>query len=590
MIRRRLFWHVFPPHLVLILVALVVVTWFSSHTLRSFWLESVEHDLELRARLIATFLASEGPGDEQALALRVREALGAPSTMRLTLVAVDGRVLGDSEKDPAGMGFHGDRPEIQEALMGNRGISTRFSRTLQKNLMYVAVPLKNETGIAGAVRVSVPITFIEQALSGMYINIALTCLGVALLASLVGLAIARKITDPLMILRTGAERFASGDLNHKLPLPDALETAALADAMNQMAEQLSERMQTIASQAHEQEAVLSSMLEGVLAVDSHFRVITMNRAAMKLLKIKEDQHSKRTIQELVRNAELQEFIEAVIAGQTSLEREIELYEKGRRLVRLRGAVLRDTQLTGIGAVVVLNDVTHVRRLEHMRSDFVANVSHELRTPITSIKGFVETLMDSNLEDKEEAHHFLSIVAKQSDRLNAIIEDLLSLSRLEEEGRAGRVELEDIEIKGLLESAIQDCQVKTREKTITVRLESDENLYAQVNPHLFEQVIVNLLDNALKYSQASSEVRVEARQESDTIRISIQDWGCGIAEEHLPRLFERFYRVDKARSRDMGGTGLGLAIVKHITQVHGGRVTVESTLGKGSTFSLYLPNR
>ena len=251
-------------------------------------------------------------------------------------------------------------------------------------------------------------------------------------------------------------------------------------------------------------------------------------------------------------------------------------------------MLQDTGEKGIGALIVLNDVTRLRRLENTRREFVANVSHELKTPITSIKGFVETLLTQNIKDPEKTREFLEVVVKQTDRLNAIIEDLLSLSRIEQESESGRVEREEINLKEVLKNAIQNCDSKAYEQDVKIELVCEDKLITKVNSPLIEQAVINLINNALKYSSPKSRVEVKGLKADSKVDIQVRDWGCGISQDHLPRLFERFYRVDPARSRKLGGTGLGLAIVKHISQAHGGSVSVESIPDQGSTFSIHLP--
>jgi two-component system phosphate regulon sensor histidine kinase PhoR len=253
---------------------------------------------------------------------------------------------------------------------------------------------------------------------------------------------------------------------------------------------------------------------------------------------------------------------------------------------LHGPGLQDSENNEIGVLIVLNDVTRIRRLDIIRKDFVANVSHELKTPITSIKGFVETLLDGAYEKPEDAKRFLEIIAKQTNRLNAIIEDLLSLSRIEQDDE--KIELALTPVKQVLTAATQVCELNSKAKKIRVNLDCPENLKATINPHLLEQAVVNLIDNSIKYSKPQSEIQISATQKDQKISIQVRDNGCGIAEEDLPRLFERFYRVDKSRSRELGGTGLGLAIVKHIVQTHQGTITVESQLDQGSTFTIQLP--
>jgi two-component system phosphate regulon sensor histidine kinase PhoR len=253
-----------------------------------------------------------------------------------------------------------------------------------------------------------------------------------------------------------------------------------------------------------------------------------------------------------------------------------------------GTALRDSEQTPLGAVIVLNDVTRLKRLETMRRDFVANVSHELKTPITSIKGFVETLISGAMDKPEDNKRFLGIVASQADRLNAIIDDLLSLSQLEQDAEKVEIVIAESGLKPVLEMAIQACASKATEKKVHVDLNCPESVTARINPQLLEQAVINLVDNAIKYSLTSTQVRVNVSAGEEGITVAVADEGRGIEKEHIPRLYERFYRVDSDRSRAMGGTGLGLAIVKHIAQVHGGSVSVDSSIGKGSTFRIHLP--
>jgi two-component system phosphate regulon sensor histidine kinase PhoR len=271
-----------------------------------------------------------------------------------------------------------------------------------------------------------------------------------------------------------------------------------------------------------------------------------------------------------------------------VEGDVVLRNARERVVQAHGAALRDPTGRGIGAVIVLNDVSRLRQLENMRRDFAANVSHELKTPITSIKGFVETLLDGAVRDPHDAERFLRIIARQADRLNAIIEDLLSLSRIEKEAEAADIALNVVGLREVLNAAIHNCETKAAERGIRIVLGGNPDLEAKINPPLFEQAVTNLLDNAVKYSNQDGQVDLIAAQRDHEILIQVRDQGCGIAEEHLSRLFERFYRVDKARSRKLGGTGLGLAIVKHIVLAHRGQVAVESQEEVGSCFTIHLP--
>ena len=294
------------------------------------------------------------------------------------------------------------------------------------------------------------------------------------------------------------------------------------------------------------------------------------------------------MQEIIRNSDLRRLAELALASEQSVEDDIVLRGHQDRILQVCGTSLRDLKGRSIGAVLVLHDVTHYRHLENVRRDFVANVSHELKTPIASIKGFVETLLDGASENPEDAKRFLRIVAKQADRLNQIIEDLLSLSKIEQSEEQANLPLEEAGIKDILDAAVNDCLAPAAERRIRINVSCDTDLLANINARLLEQAVVNLLDNAIKYSEPGEEVLITARALANEVLISVTDHGCGIDRDHLPRLFERFYRADKARSRKLGGTGLGLAIVKHIVQAHRGRVSVQSTPGKGSTFTIHLP--
>jgi two-component system phosphate regulon sensor histidine kinase PhoR len=373
-----------------------------------------------------------------------------------------------------------------------------------------------------------------------------------------------------------------------LEISHLAEVAVLSESLNEMAAQLDERLRLVTKERNQQEAVLSSMVEGVLAVDNQGRIMTFNQAATRLTGINFEQAPNQTLGAVAPNTPLAQFVAQILNSAKPKESEFGNLSQGGRILQVHGSILRDAHGKGIGAVVVLNDVTRLSRLEQVRRDFVANVSHELRTPITSIKGFVETLLDGALNNPEDARRFLEIVAKQSDRLNAILGDLLTLSRIEEGEEKANIETEVMAIRETLDAALQLCLKKASAKNIQVQLKCEENVQARINPSLLEQAISNLIDNAIKYSPAGSNVMIYAEHQHNEVMICVEDHGCGIAAEHLPRLFERFYRVDKARSRALGGTGLGLSIVNHIITAHGGRVTVESVLGTGSTFCVYLP--
>jgi two-component system, OmpR family, phosphate regulon sensor histidine kinase PhoR len=587
--RRRLVAQLFPSYLIIVLLALLAVTWFVSQAWRHSFLDQTAADLTVRADLVKPqFQKLLSPLQPEAVD-RLCKELGQLSHTRLTIVMPSGRVVGDSSKNPALMDNHSDRPEIQQAFAGKIGISTRHSYTEETTMMYVAAPFMDHGQVIGAVRASLPVVFIGRFLNDMYFKVALGGMGAALLAALLSLFMARRLSRPLEEMKQGAQRFAQGDLRVKVPVPASDELASLAEALNYMAEQLDQRIRTIIIQRQEQDAVLASMVEGVMAVDQRERLITLNQAGARLLGVDPETAKDRPLPEVVRNPDLQNFVSRTLASSRQVDGEIILRDDNRdRLLQVTGTTLRDLQGKAFGALIVLNDVTRLRRLEQARRDFVANVSHELKTPITSIKGFVETLLDGAMQEPENALSFLQIIARHADRLNEIIDDLLSLSRIEQDSEQGKIPLAPGRIKEVLNNAIQICRERAAAKDIAIDLTCPDDLIAEINAPLLEQAVVNLIDNAVKYSPAARPVQVGAREELGEVWILVRDQGPGIAPEHLPRLFERFYRVDAGRSRKVGGTGLGLAIVKHIAQAHEGYVTLQSAPGKGSTFFIHLP--
>ena len=394
---------------------------------------------------------------------------------------------------------------------------------------------------------------------------------------------------------------------HWIDYPEELRL--LGKTMKTMADTIQSRINSIISQRNESEQILASMKEAVVVLDSHLVIIKINQAGLLLVnRTKEDVIDKSLI-EVFRNSDLYEFATEVLTRGTEMDTSLSLYssnpalltpeevfpEKGRKLyLTVHGAPvnLMDIQTekeSETALLLVLHDMTKIKQLEKIRKDFVANVSHELKTPITSIKGFVETLLEGAVKDEQKALHFLRIVDKHANRLNMIIDDLLSLSRLEQYGNSA-IEFTHFSLASTIVRSVAFCAEKAERKKIEITVDADNELSAEVNPQLIEQAVVNLIDNAIKYSDDESRIRVSLFRENNYLHISVADQGCGIPQENLDRVFERFYRVDKARSREMGGTGLGLAIVKHIALAHHGEARVHSVWGEGSTFTLILPCR
>lgn len=586
--RRRLFWQIFPAFLLVSALTLAAAGAFMLKAVTSFHIEQVRDDLEARARLLVPQARGWILDGQLAEMDGQIGPLAARTGTRITIVDADGRVLAESDATAALMESHADRDEVREALAGGVGRSIRSSDTVQAGLVYVAVAIEGDAGAPlGVVRTALPLTDVHAQLATLRRALTATGLAAVLLGALLSWWIARRLSRPLEAMRHAAERYAGGDLQAPMPRTSTLEIAALADSVRTMARQLTRRAHEEARLRNEKQSVLSSMSEGVVAVDGEARVIEINQAAVRLLAIDQSHVAGRSIQETIRNAELQRFILRALQDDGTLESDIEVHGEARRHLRATGTPMRDANGRPVGAVVVLHDMTRMRRLEQVRRDFVANVSHELRTPITSIKGFADTLLEAPA-DPDGNERFLRIIARQADRLNAIIEDLLALARIEDDQEHGGLRREPVRVEETLAAVVQVCRRKAEDKGIRLVVECDGALVAPLNGALIEQAVVNLVDNAIKYSEAGGTVWIGAAVEEGRLSIAVRDEGCGIEARHLPRLFERFYRVDKARSRKLGGTGLGLAIVKHIAEGHGGEVCVESTPGRGSTFRLQLP--
>lgn len=600
---KKLIWQIYPASLLVVLVAVIALAWYGMTVFRTFYISEAINDLDSRANLIKShvnhYLAES---DLEGLRLFSREA-GRQSSTRITIIDDMGLVLADSNEDPETMDNHRMRPEIAMAFTGQRGDSIRYSNTLREHMLYVAIPMEGgytidkpglrNDNVGMVVRVSMPITSLEQTIGFLKGRVLAGCIIVVIAAALLALLISRNISRSLENMTASAEQFARGDFSKKmvpqLSATSSLEVTTLATSMDRMAEMLDDKIRTIVTHRNQLETVFSSMVEAVIAIDCDEKILSLNSAAAQLFGSNKDTAPGKLMQEVVRHSILQEQTTSVLESGESIENEITLQgESGERLLHTNIVSLTDHQGKRVGVLLVMNDLTNIRKLERIRSDFVANVSHELRTPITSIRGYVETLLDGALDSKEDSVRFLEIVLRQTERLTAIIDDLLALSRIEQESNDGKISLEEGPLCGVLDMAVQTCQVDADKQGVTVDLECPENLLVMMNDILIEQAVLNLLVNAIKYSKEGDSVLLTARAlegaDRGKVSISVKDTGIGIASEHLPRLFERFYRSDKARSRSQGGTGLGLAIVKHIAQAHDGGVDVTSSPGSGQNLS------
>ncbi|MBW1958939.1 MAG: PAS domain-containing protein, partial [Deltaproteobacteria bacterium] len=484
--KKRLLWQLYPSYLLITLISLVAVTIYATSSLREFYLDRIASDLQARAYLLEKqILQFLGPLDTQIIDALCKE-LGKPSATRITVILPSGTVIGDSDDDPDRMDNHALRPEVIQAKKGNVGRSIRFSTTLQQRMMYVAIPLMDHKRIVAVIRTSLPVTAIDEKLNSIQTQIAFGGLLIAFIAAGISLYVSRRISRPIEKMKEGAEHFARGDLLHRLPETDLEEIGSLADALNHMAVQLDDRIKTIINQRNELEAILSSMEEGVIAFDMDERIISINQAAARIFESVPKDMLSRSIQEVIRNPELQQFVTQALSSTDNLEGDITLYHEGERIIYLHSTSLRDSSGDQIGILVVMNDVTQMRRLENIRRDFAANVSHEIKTPLTAIKGFVETLRHGSVKNTEEIKRFHSIIQKHVNRLTAILEDLISLSRIEQDDEKKAIKLRKNPIKNVIHTAISNCWEKADAKDITIDHVCEENFLAMIDPPLLEQ--------------------------------------------------------------------------------------------------------
>lgn len=593
----RLFWQIFPACVGITLLSMLLVVWLATTTGRSFYIDHLKEEIRERALLIEPIVATLSQGEDRPFQEFVRQT-GRRAATRITVIDAGGVVLADSNEDHALMDNHGKRPEVEPALAGETGYAVRHSRTLGESMLYAAIPVK--LGLdqrRGALRLAISVTPVETMLALLHKKMFGIGVAVVVLAVLLSLASARRISRPLEEMKRGAERLTKGRIDQLVKIDSdhmSVEMAGLASSINEMAEQINRRIRIIIQQRNELEAVFSSMADAVVAIDADKRIIRMNQAAAAVFALPSEAVKGKAVEGIVRNAYLLEMIGCTMTYNEPQEQKVTLFNGADPiLLQVHSVPLRDEDNTSMGVLLVMNDLTKLNRLETIRQDFVANVSHELKTPITAIKGYVETLLDGALDDRDNARRFLGIVIRQANRLDAIVDDLLTLSRIEDRENKEEIALAPGEVGPVLESALLTCAVLADEKDIVVQVECDEELVAPINQPLLEQAMINLVKNAIAYSPHGSLVTLRCQgsttmQGERFVHLSVVDNGPGIAREHLPRLFERFYRCDKARGRDQGGTGLGLAIVKHIAHLHHGTVEVESVPGKGSTFTLTLP--
>jgi len=543
--------------------------------------------LLIQAKLISLTVRDQlKPASREELRRIVRLA-ARDAGSRVTVVNRAGTVLDDSISNAAEMASHKDRPEIKAALSGKPGLSIRFSSTLRREMVYAANPIRAKAEIIGAVRLARSIHEQNRQLARLKGIVVFGVLATAVLALFSGLIVAGKITRPISELHRLATRLSQGDLGVRIRYFGRDELADLGVALNNMARQLSDSFNLLRDEKRKLEVILENLSDGILVVDAKLRIILANPTACAMLGTNFENLRNRPFLEAVLNHRLWELIQEAYHSQQALEAELTWYYPEKRQFLVSLAPLKDEAVTGpAGLIVDLRDLTPLRRLERVRRDFVANVSHELRTPVTTVKAMTETLLGGAWRDGEMLSRYLRAIDQESDRLANLINDLLALAKLDSKTA---VTAEPFDLAELIR------EVKERfvpsagtAPSFTVDLSGEELPLVHGNRDQIKQVLINLLDNAFKYTPAEGRVSLTVRRDGAMVKVSVADTGIGIPNDELGRIFERFYRVDKARSREMGGTGLGLSIVKHIVESHGGEVKVESSLNHGSIFSFTIP--
>lgn len=600
MVRRSFLWRLFLGYAALIV--LVAVVFISSVTpgLRGAYESDTERALgshtgllsELARPTLEEMAGASGltAVDEEA-ALRLQQRLqetGASTGIRLTVVLNDGTVIADSAEDPAQMSNHATRPELLEAATTGYGHNKRYSRTLGFWQMYVAQRLDVEGQQIGLVRASQPLDAIDQRIFELLQRVVFSAAVALAVALLLGWFVGRRITGPLRRVSAAVADLERGDYSRRIHVDSDDEIGALASTINHLGESLGERIAEIRRDRNETLSILASMTEGVIAVDPDERILQMNAAAAAMLRIEAEPSLGMHFWEAVRVSEICSMVTKVVRDQETADLEIRTsVALGDRELELHGNRMFSLEGETAGAVLVVRDVTELRRLENIRTEFVSNVSHELKTPLTVISGLVESILHDPEMEESTRQRFMVRVHAQAQRLSDLVRDLLSLSRAER--LMPKRDHQALDLRTSLRESISAIEPLTDEKGLQLEVDiPDSGLPVRADMESLRQVFDNLLSNACRYTSSEGRISVKAREADGRVTVEIADTGIGIDERQQERVFERFYRADSARSRELGGTGLGLAIVKHVVHGLGGDVQLQSEPGVGSVFTIGIP--
>lgn len=544
------------------------------------------HDADMVVKSVGGSLFSDAPHLQE----RIREWYGGWD-VRVTIIDKNGKVLADSSEDPEKMENHRNRPEIRAIFDDKKeyGMALHRSQTLGYKMMYVARPVYDENGeTKAAVRTAISLKEIGKVVDQLWLNLAIA-MGIAFLFSgIIGIAMARGITRPVEEITRVAKTLVKKDYSQRVAIRTKGELKELSDAMNLLAESLQSQMEEIYENQQRLSGILNNMASGVMLIDLNHRIVLVNPAMENMIGIKAKDLIGKFHIAAGKSFGLSQLINRSLTEGKSIHEEVHVYFPKERILDVYIAPHVNIHGEKKGVITVLHDITNIRRLEKMRSEFVANVSHELKTPVTSLIGFTETLLDGAMYDEEVAKKFLKIIHDESVRLNRLISDILLISKVEQEGLP--LKLEEIDMVSVIEECVDTVQEELTKKQLQLSMPERGEVRFEADRDRLKQIILNLVSNAIMYTPPGGKIRIDAADRGEEVHFVIEDTGIGIAKKDIPRIFERFYRVDKARSRNSGGTGLGLAIVKHLVESHHGKIHVESEPGVGSKFTIVFPKK
>ncbi len=584
----------------LVIIGVSVLGLFTSALARYFYQYEVENSIENTAKLISyqvkQLLDSSQAVDYDKIAKDYAKLLNTetdnkkkPFASRITLIDFQGNVLGESDSNVSNMENHIDRNEVKEAIGGKIGKDQRFSETLKLTYLYIALPLEEDNII---VRVSVPLyqlnainrTFFYYSILGILIGILLTIP--------IAIQLSRVVTNPVQALISSSQEIANGNYRKRVDIKSKDEIGQLAETYNEMAFKLDQTLTGMLDRNIRFDTVINSMTDGIIAVDANLKIMIINTIACEIFGLKhEPEIIGKGLIDITRNNKVISLLRETIKSNTALTDEITMFSPSNnsdKIFKIYTNPVKslDSENPNSGGVITLHDVTSIKKLEDIRTEFVSNVTHELKTPLTSIRGFVETLKSGAIEDPSVSSKFLDIIDIEAERLYMLINDILQLSEIE--GMKSDENVQQNNLNSIVEEVILILEPAASKKNVNIQVNTDSNINIMVNKNRIKQMLINLIDNAIKYNIENGSVFVTTCKSNGKTVISIKDTGIGIPENHHSRIFERFYRVDKGRSRNMGGTGLGLSIVKHIVNLYKGDIRIISEPGKGTEFIIQLP--